>query len=791
MKKLIFLFACLIFTSVHYAQNLSLLGHKTYPNGVSCSNLTGYAANGKEYALVGTSLGLSIVDITIPTNPTEIFAIPGATGQGGFWREVREHNGYAYVTTEQNSGLLVVNLTNLPNSAPYQTVNPGGLVTSHTVFIASDGYAYINGTDLGQEGSTVILDLNANPWNPPVVGQFQTNYIHDCFERNDTLWAACINDGFIKVVNVSNKTQADLPQNTLAVWNTPQNFAHNCWPSDDGRYLFTTDEKPSSWLTCYDVSDLSNVTEVSRIQAEPGDSTIIHNTYFLNDYCITSYYTYGVTIHDVSRKNNMVETGHFDTSPGFQGDGFNGCWGVWPYLPSGNIIASDIETGLWILSPTYTRASFLEGTVRDSACNLSLNGVTVTINGGGTPVQTGLTGAFATGAAAPGLYSVTFSKPGYQSLTIPGIQLTTGQVTTLNINLQPANTTDVLFRILESGTNSPVAGANLMLKDNNGIIAYEGTTNASGEYRICNLEQANYELYYGKWSYRTEYTSINLSGNPGNVILPISKGYYDDFTLDFGWTTAQTASAGWWQRNVPVGTEFNGIPSNIGFDVPNDFSNTCFVTGNAGGQAGEDDVDNGSVTLTSPAFDLSGTIDPYVQLYTSFFNGGGNGPAANDTLWIRITNGTDTATLDRFHVNNTLMSQWIFHQYPLVNYIAPTAQMRLLITAADLNPGHLVEAAVDKFEAFDSAAVRITENNITPLTIFPNPTNDQFTLLLDETAELSGMIQLTDLQGRLIDQLEVTERTIRFGTQLQPGIYLCSWIKNHVQAGKQRIVKLR
>jgi hypothetical protein len=125
-------------------------------------------------------------------------------------------------------------------------------------------------------------------------------------------------------------------------------------------------------MTC---SDFSNVTELSRGQSAPGTNTIIHNTYFLNNYAVNSYYTYGVSIFDVTRKNNLVEVGNFDTSPGFSGDGFNGAWGVWCYLPSGNIIASDIETGLWVLKPTYKRACYLEGTVVDTLCGTLLNNV--------------------------------------------------------------------------------------------------------------------------------------------------------------------------------------------------------------------------------------------------------------------------------------------------------------------------------------------------------------------------------------------------------------------------------
>ena len=59
----------------------------------------------------------------------------------------------------------------------------------------------------------------------------------------------------------------------------------------------------------------------------------------------------------------MIEVGHYDTSPNFAGDGFNGDWGVYPFFPSGNLICSDIERGLVILGPTYQRGCYLEGMI--------------------------------------------------------------------------------------------------------------------------------------------------------------------------------------------------------------------------------------------------------------------------------------------------------------------------------------------------------------------------------------------------------------------------------------------
>ena len=39
--------------------------------------------------------------------------------------------------------------------------------------------------------------------------------------------------------------------------------------------------------------------------------------------------------------------------------------GEYILLPSGTIVASDIDNGLYVLSPTYIRACYLEGTITD------------------------------------------------------------------------------------------------------------------------------------------------------------------------------------------------------------------------------------------------------------------------------------------------------------------------------------------------------------------------------------------------------------------------------------------
>jgi choice-of-anchor B domain-containing protein len=53
-------------------------------------------------------------------------------------------------------------------------------------------------------------------------------------------------------------------------------------------------------------------------------------------------------ITDIESKS-ITEIGYFDTHPENNIAAFNGAWSVYPYFPSGNIIISDINRGLFIV----------------------------------------------------------------------------------------------------------------------------------------------------------------------------------------------------------------------------------------------------------------------------------------------------------------------------------------------------------------------------------------------------------------------------------------------------------
>ena len=63
---------------------------------------------------------------------------------------------------------------------------------------------------------------------------------------------------------------------------------------------------------------------------------------------------------------------------------------------------------------------------------------------------------------------------------------------------------------------------------------------------------------------------MNLSGSDPDVNFELAFGYYDDFSTDHGWTVTGSATAGEWERGIPVQTTFDGVVSNPGDDVVGD-----------------------------------------------------------------------------------------------------------------------------------------------------------------------------------------------------------------------------
>jgi hypothetical protein len=149
----------------------------------------------------------------------------------------------------------------------------------------------------------------------------------------------------IDVIDVSDKLNPQLITN----FNYPGSGVHNGAISGDGRYIFIGDEIGSSGnhTRGFDISDIMNVSLASQIIVNP--PAIAHNCYIRGDLIFIAHYTEGVRVWDISDPVAPFEVAHYDTyQPA--GIGYFGNWTAYPLLPSGKIIASDLQTGLWVFT---------------------------------------------------------------------------------------------------------------------------------------------------------------------------------------------------------------------------------------------------------------------------------------------------------------------------------------------------------------------------------------------------------------------------------------------------------
>ena len=770
------------------SMNMILMGTYEWPN-TEGSDIWGWVdpSTNEEYALVGLNDGFSVVDVSNGTNPVERFYIPDIIST---WRDIKTWGNYAYVTTEADAGLLIVDLTDMTGNTFWHVnsfTNPttGASVeftAAHNIYIDENGIAYIFGasdTSSSPSNGAIFLDVNANPTSPVYLGEWDDEYIHDGMARGDTMYAGCIYAGELFVVDVSNKSN---PQ-TLGSTPTPNAFTHNAWVSDNGDFVFTTDEQSDAYLTAYDITNINNIQEVDRIQSNPGSGTIPHNTHVDGDFLITSYYRDGTTVHDITYPNNMIEVAYFDSYSG-SGNGFDGNWGTYPFLPSGNIISSDINSStnqkakLLVYERQFQQACYLDGTVTDANTTNAIVSANIEILTSSILTSTNINGAYTSGIANGGAYQILFSKAGYQSDTISTI-LSNGILTTVNAQLVPLPSFTGNGIVTDISGNG-IANAQILIYNND--FTYTLTADQNGNFNVANMYDGNYEVIAGQWGYNTICSNEYITTTNNNLTIVLPEGYYDDFTFDFGWSVSGGITSndpGFWERGDPEGTSGQGPSQGVNYNPDDDVNSDCyeyaFVTGLASGSSvGSNDVDDFNTILISPLFDLTSNQPHFLNYHSWFANGGGGwggGSTPNDTFTVSITNGNTTVVLETKTANDTDLGQWNLRSFELGQYLTPTSNMQLIIETADWDAqgGHWVEAGFDMFNITSSSQTGIENIETETLIIYPNPTKDNIVI----KSTIKGEVEIRNILGEtIITSQKETESKVIDISDLASGIYI-------------------
>lgn len=320
----------------------------------------GYAKDGREYAFLGSSKGTYVFDITDPYNPVVINYFPTKdTVTLVINKDYAIYDHYLYAVSDQgNNSLQIFDLQYLPDSAVKVYDSDAISKRCHTLFVENDRLYMCHNTRPNNSYGPMDVFSLANPLDPQYLGTLShPNFftVHETHVKNDTAYCANGYNG-LWVYDMSNPATPSLI--TILDVYPEAGYNHSAWITDDSQTMVFTDENHGLGVKVYDISDIhdpqplalirSNLLQVPNPQSSSG--SIAHNPFIVGDILMVSYYHDGVQVYDISDPANPQLIGWHDTHPqNTDYTSYGGCWGVYPFLPSGNIIASDMSNGLFVL----------------------------------------------------------------------------------------------------------------------------------------------------------------------------------------------------------------------------------------------------------------------------------------------------------------------------------------------------------------------------------------------------------------------------------------------------------
>lgn len=358
------LFSCSLRAQYAY-QNISLLGRFDDSTvvaepalGIRYQSCWGWTdpSNGREYGIIGSTAGTYIIEVTNPTNPVMRDYVPGRA-QARIWHEYKTYGNYLYMISDGGgNSLQIADLTYLPDSVHVVYDSTDIFDSGHTLYVDGNKLYVASVSSPGGNFSSMNVYSLSNPAYPQLLARLDTDFpvigsVHDMYVTNDTVYASCGYDG-LYIFRFDTATNHFTQLSSLVVY-PDQGYNHSSFLDRSHTMLYMLDEIPSgAAVKVVDVTDIYNPTVVDTFYSNPGATA--HNPYVKNDELFIAYYQDGVQAYDITTPSAPVRNGYFDTHyqnpPGtYPGTPYQGCWATYTDLPSGHLLASDMQLGLFVL----------------------------------------------------------------------------------------------------------------------------------------------------------------------------------------------------------------------------------------------------------------------------------------------------------------------------------------------------------------------------------------------------------------------------------------------------------
>lgn len=385
-KYLLLVFSLFTITITAQVKNNVLLGHwsdsvlvASTAHDNTYNEVWGHVLNDREYAIIGSTEGTHFIDVTDPSNLVEVSRVIGGTvGRSIIHRDYHNLGDYLYAVADEGgtSTLQIMDMSTLPDSVSLIYDSRELIRRSHNIFIDTSAarlYSLISGNSTDGFTPMAVYDIT-EPGDPKELGRytnidgFAVSQVHDGYIEDNIAFLNCGPGGFC----IADFTDPENPEllSSFRVEDYPQGgYNHSGWASKDLSHYYMADENFGFDMKIFDVTDLNEARLVSTFNADSPvpNISIPHNQVVFGDYLYVSYYFDGVQIYDISDPANPVRAFQYQTSQFPHTNGlYRGCWGVYPFLPSGNILASDMQEGLFVISGVNAPVSNKEVTFEEN-----------------------------------------------------------------------------------------------------------------------------------------------------------------------------------------------------------------------------------------------------------------------------------------------------------------------------------------------------------------------------------------------------------------------------------------
>lgn len=334
-------------------QDPSLLSNSSK---VRYNDVWGYTQNNEEFAFIGTTEGIQAFSIDLHSGKlTPIDSIQGKfVNAGVVHRDLKTYGHYLYTVCDEGiSSLQVIDLQYLPDSLHLANEIEGTFGRVHNLFIDSANallYACSVTPEVGGSLQSLIpmqvYNLN-DPLNPVLEyeGPNDIPEVHDAYVRNNIAYLNCGFDG-LRVYDFSTPSSPIFIQNLT--FYQDQGYNHQGWMSPDGNVYVFGDETNGKRLKKCSVKNDHTLTNLKQFGSNWEEGSVAHNIMMDNSFAYVAYYNEGLRVFDI-RSTLPKEVAFYDTYPDDSPFKMFGAWGVYTELPSGKILVSDRNYGLFVL----------------------------------------------------------------------------------------------------------------------------------------------------------------------------------------------------------------------------------------------------------------------------------------------------------------------------------------------------------------------------------------------------------------------------------------------------------